>query len=345
MKINHLILSFVASIFAIQCSPQKAQLGSKLKPIIITEKVNFDTDDPAIWINPKDASKSLVVGTDKETEGALFVFDLKGKIVHKVEGLKRPNNVDIQYGFLLNGKKIDIAVTTERENNKVKIYQLPEMKEVGEFSVFEGEAQRDPMGISLYKKPSTNEIFAIVSRKTGPSDNYLWQYQLEEENGKIRAKVVRKFGKYSGKKEIESIVVDQELGYVYYSDETFGIRKYYADYKKGNEELAVFGKNDFKEESEGISIYPTSATQGYILISNQKANTFNVYLRENPEAGRIAEIPVSTLESDGSESSAVNFGSQFPKGIFVAMSNGKVFHIYDYRDILQRIEAQLASPQ
>jgi 3-phytase len=68
---------------------------------------------------------------------------------------------------------------------------------------------------------------------------------------------------------------------------------------------------------EGISIYPTSKNTGYILVSNQQNDTFNVYLRENPKKGRIAEIPVSTLESDGSEVTNVNLGPKFPKGVLL----------------------------
>lgn len=309
----------------------------KLKPVVITQPVNHDTDDPAIWVHPNDPTKSLIIGTDKDTDGGLFAFDLNGKIVNKVLNLKRPNNVDIRYGFELNGKKIDIAALTERETNQVKIYTLPELNEIGEISVFEGEDQRDPMGISLYKNPKSQEMFAIVGRKSGPSGSYLWQYKLVEKNGKISGVLVRKFGNYSGIKEIESIAVDDALGYVYYSDEGFAVHQYYADPEKGNDELMTFGKGDFKKDIEGISIYPTSEKTGYILVSNQQADTFNVYLRENPGKGRIAEVPVSTLESDGSEVTAVPLGEKFPKGIFVAMSNGKVFHFYDWRDLESKI--------
>nr|WP_315035478.1 phytase [uncultured Chryseobacterium sp.] len=319
------------------CQGQKQSI-EKLKPSIITETVDHDTDDPAIWINPKDASKSIIVGTDKDTDGGLYAFDLKGKIIHKVPGLKRPNNVDIEYGFVLNGKKIDIAAVTERETNKVKIYVLPELKEVGEFSVFDGETERGPMGISMYKNPETGRIYAIVGRKSGPKDGYLWQYELSEKNGALTGEVVRKFGKYSGLKEIESIAVDDQMGYIYYSDEQFGVHQYYTDPAKGNEELLVFGKGDFTSDVEGISIYPSSKNTGYILVSNQQNDTFNVYLREDPAKGRIAEIPVSTSESDGSEVTPVNVGPQFPKGVFVAMSNGRVFHFYDWRMVEKRIK-------
>ncbi len=338
-KINYIIASSILP-FVVNCVGQ-SQLGKKLPPTVVTETVMYDTDDPAIWINPQDASKSIIIGTDKDTNGGLYAFDLDGKIINKVLGLKRPNNVDIEYGFELNGKKIDLAATTERETNKVKFYSLPDLKEVGEISVFDGETERGPMGISMYKNPQTGEIFTVVGRKSGPKDGYLWQYKLVEKNGKITGEVVRKFGKYSGLKEIESIAVDDEMGYIYYSDEMFGVHQYYADPAKGNEELAVFGKGDFKSDVEGISIYPTSSNTGYILVSNQQKDTFNVYLRENPAQGRIAEIPVSTKESDGSEVTSVNLGPKFPKGIFVAMSNGKVFHMYDWRNVEERIKANM----
>lgn len=340
MKNIHYILALSVLPFVINCSGQH-QLTEKLKPTVITETVVHDTDDPAIWINPQDASKSIIIGTDKDTDGGLYAFDLNGKIINKVLGLKRPNNVDLEYGFILNGKKTDIAAVTERETNTVKLYSLPELKEVAEISVFDGETARGPMGISMYKNPQTEEIFVIVGRKSGPADGYLWQYKLSEKNGSITGEVVRKFGKYSGLKEIESIAVDDEMGYIYYSDEQFGVHKYYADPEKGNEELSVFGKGDFTSDVEGISIYPTSKGKGYILVSNQQNDTFNVYLREDQSKGRIAEIPVSTLESDGSEVTNVNLGPKFPKGVFVAMSNGRVFHYYDWRMVEKAIQSAM----
>jgi 3-phytase len=202
---------------------------SVVKPLYVTDAVTYDTDDPAIWINPTDPAKSLIVGTDKDADGALYVFDLKGKIVpgKTVKGLQRPNNVDIAYGLLLNGKPTDIAVVTERITHKLRIFSLPDMKPVdnGGIPVFEGEnteGYRDLMGISMYTSPQ-KEIYAVVGRKTGTNGAYLWQYLLTDDGkGKVKATLKRKFGEYSGKKEIESIAVDNELGFIYYSDEQFG---------------------------------------------------------------------------------------------------------------------------
>jgi 3-phytase len=322
---------------------------TRLQPVLVTEPVQYDTDDPAIWINNADPGKSLVIGTDKDSNGALYAFDLQGKITGKVSGLQRPNNVDIAYGLTLGGQPTDIAILTERITGKLRIYRLPDLAPLdnGGIPVFAGEKEHAPMGIALYTRPTDHQLFAIVGRKTGPSDNYLWQYQLNDNgHGMVRATLVRKFGKYSGKKEIESIAVDNEPGYIYYSDEQYGIHKYAADPDAGNTELALFGQGDFREDLEGISIYKHSDGTGYILVSDQQANTFNVYPREGTagkahEHRRITAIPVATIESDGSDVCSVPAGSRFPQGLFVAMSNGRVFQFYDWRQLQERIDQAL----
>ena len=320
--------------------------ANAVKPTAVTKALPHDTDDPSIWIHPTDASKSIIVGTDKDTDGGLYAFDLKGKILKKSIPLKRPNNVDIAYGLIIDGKKVDIAVTTERESNTIRIFSLPDLNPIdnGGIPVFEGEEMRDPMGVSLYTRPSDGKIFAIVGRKSGPSGSYLWQYELSGSGKYAVAKVVRKFGNYSGKKEIEAIAVDNELGAIYYCDEQVGIRKYKADPAlNDNKELAFFGQKDFKADHEGIAIYKKTDSTGYILVSNQQANSFMVYAREgvngNPNKySLLAEIPTSTIECDGADVTSINLGGPYKNGLFVAMSNGMTFHYYAWDLIQKRID-------
>ena len=348
MKNKYIFSFLLLSVLFSACKDDKLAPVSQnaVKPTTVTEALPHDTDDPSIWIHPTDPSKSIIVGTDKDTDGALYAFDLKGKIIKKSIPLKRPNNVDIAYGLIIDGKKVDVAVTTERESNKIRIFSLPDLEPIdnGGIPVFEGESLRDPMGIALYTRPSDKKIFAIVGRKSGPSGSYLWQYELSG-NGKFAtAKVVRKFGAYSGKKEIEAIAVDNELGTVLYCDEQFGIRKYKADPAlNDNKELAIFGKTGFKADNEGIAIYKKTDSTGYILVSNQQANTFMVYPREgakgNPNSyPLLAEIPTSTIECDGADVTNINLGGDYKNGLFVAMSNGMTFHYYAWDLIQQRID-------
>ncbi|WP_100432990.1 phytase [Flavobacterium sp. 1] len=341
---------FVLAGLSARCQTDKkrTRIASKtvVKPVFISEPVQFDSDDPSIWINKADVSKSLIIGTDKDINGGLYVFDLQGKMLKDktVKNLKRPNNVDIAYGLELKGKPTDVAITTERLGQDLRIFSIPDMKPVdnGGIKVFENESEPDynaPMGIAVYTAKDA-KIYAIVGRKNGPkTGGYLFQYLLEDNgNGEVKATLVRKFGEYSGKKEIESIAVDNELGYVYYSDEQFGVRQYYADPAKGNEQLSLFGKTDFTEDHEGISIYKLTDTTGYILVSDQGANRFQIFSREgtknNPfEHKYLKTVNVTAKESDGSEITSIPLNTTFKHGLFVAMSTDRTFHFYRWEDI------------
>ncbi|MCE7059794.1 phytase [Dyadobacter sp. CY343] len=347
------ILALLALISLFGCNTQSSEHSASadstiIQPVIITDSVVHDTDDPAIWINPQDPSKSLIIGTDKDEDGALYVFDLAGKIQQDkvVKNLKRPNNVDIAYGLMLSGKPTDIAVATERAANSIRIFALPDMKAVdlGGIEVFKGDSMQAPMGVSLYTRPSDKAIFAIVGRKNGPKEGYLWQYRLQDDGkGNVKAELVRKFGKYSGKKEIESIAVDNEMGFVYYSDEQVGVRKYYADPDSTGKELALIPNTGFTEDNEGISIYKTGPKTGYILVSDQGADQFYIFRREgtaaNPhEHAHLRTVKVAAHKSDGSDVTNLALSPAFPKGLFVVMSEGKVFHYYKWEDIIGDIK-------
>lgn len=315
---------------------------STVNPLVITDTVKWDSDDPAIWIHPTDPSKSLIIGTDKHQDGALYAFDLKGKIVKIHKNLERPNNVDIAYGFSFNGELIDIAVVTERLEQRVRVFKLPELELIdgGDLIVFNGNTERAPMGIATYKRESDNLFFIFVSGKSGPEEGYLAQYLLESnEQNNIRMKEVRQFGKYSGKQEIEAIAVDDKLGFVYYSDETAGVRKYHADPDNpdADRELAFFAIEGFAADHEGISIYNKTDTTGYIVVSDQQANQFWIFPREgtpgNPHQHHTLKIiKAATVFSDGNEVTNIPLPG-FPKGLFVAMSDDKTFQYYSWDDI------------
>ena len=330
----------VLGLFYLACN-----FPDKTVPVVVTEKVKHDTDDPAIWYNSSEPGQSIVFGTDKEVGGGLMAFDLEGKIIKDkcVLDLAYPNNVDIEYGYELNDSvTIDIAVVSERAKSQIRIFEVPSMKPIdnGGIAVFEGESKskRRPMGVGLYKRKTDKKIFLILSRKSGPVDGtYLWQYELVPDSNAIALKLVRKFGAFSGgSSEIEAVLVDDELGYIYYSDEGIGVRKYHADPKMGDEELALFGQGDFREDREGISLWPQKNGEGYLVISDQQAARFNLYPR-NPQnhnhelAGRWY---LSTSETDGCEIAMGNFPAPIGSGLFVAMSDDRTFQYYSLDSLI-----------
>ncbi len=348
------LLGIIGVVSGLGCKEKTTQSAQEtvLVPKVISESTPNDTDDPSIWYNADDPSSSLVLGTDKgDTTGGIFVFDLKGKLVpgKSIDTLLRPNNIDVAYGLMLGGQSVDIAVFTERGRNAIRVLKLPEVTFIdgGGIPVFEADSLREPMGIALYKDPQTGHISAIVSRKTGPDGTYLWQYQLADSAGVVTGREVRRFGGFKGGKEIEALAVDNALGYVYYSDEGSGVRKYYAHPDSSNAELAFFGDTGFKEDHEGISIYPKEDGSGYILVSDQQANRFQVFTREgragNPhDHQRVGIIPMSTNQSDGSEVIAKSLGSLWPNGLFVAMSDDRTFQYYDWKLMEEYLQKEVS---
>ena len=338
---------FYGTVLAASAAIPSATLNREpVRPRVVTTPAKHDTDDPAIWINRQNLSESLVLGTDKDVDGALLVYGLDG-VERKdlsVRGILRPNNVDLAYDIALGDGVADLVVVAERLAHRLRVYRLPDMVPVdgGGIPVFEGERARDVMGVALYRRPRDGALFAIVSRSDfgAPTQGYLHQYRLVDDGtGKLRGLFVRAFGEWSGRKEIEALAVDNELGFVYASDENFGVRKYLADpaAEDAEDELTVLGRDGFARDHEGISIYPTGSGTGYVLVSDQQADTFRIFRREgtptNPHAHElVGAVKLSTDESDGSEVTPVELPG-FPGGLFVAMSTDRTFQFYAWDDI------------
>jgi 3-phytase len=344
-----LLLSFAACQTADKSVPE-------IRPWIATEQVSEDPDDPAVWVNAADPSRSLLICTNKVPApgGALVVFGLDGKTRQTVANLDRPNNVDVEYGLPLGGIPTDIAVVTERLQRRLKVYRiaadgsiLTDISSGGGIPVFEGQEGENgaPMGIALYRRPSDGAIFAIVGRKTGPRTGYLWQYRLDDDGaGKVKGTKLREFGHFSGTSEIEAIAVDDALGYVYYADEGDGIHKWHADpdQPEAGRELAHFGKEGFRQDREGIAIYALSNGTGYIICTDQIEgdSQYRFYRREgapgNPhDHSELVKVVRGGADStDGIEVTSAALGPSFPNGLLIAMnSRPRNFLIYRWQDI------------
>ncbi|MGB2273034.1 MAG: phytase, partial [Flavicella sp.] len=311
------IILYVTSVFSVLISCDSKSKLPVIHPDVITEKTKNDTDDPAIWVHPDDPEKSIVFGTDKESNGAIYAFDLDGKIIEEktIYNVKRPNNVDVTYGFSLNDSTtIDVLAFTEREKQQIRLYSVPDMKplDMGGCKVFEDATEPEynlPMGIAFYSSPITKKLYVIVGRKKGPENGYLYQYELIPTPTGIQTKLVRKFGAFSGKKEIEAIAVDNELGFIYYSDEQHCIRKYHAEPNASSEEINCFGGDLFESDIEGIAIVKNHKNSGYLIVSNQQKGEFNIFDRQSNAF--VNAVNLSTHETDGCEATTVSLGSKF----------------------------------
>jgi 3-phytase len=90
-----------------------------------------DGDDPAIWIHPRDRRHSLVIATAKN--GGLRVYDLRGRELQSIATPAAPgpddepgrfNNVDLVHGFTLHGRRVDLAVVSDRGRDQLRSYRI-----------------------------------------------------------------------------------------------------------------------------------------------------------------------------------------------------------------------------
>jgi 3-phytase len=252
----------------------------------------------------------------------------------------------------MGARKVDIAVLTERKQHRLRVFEIPadggplrDLAPSG-IPVFQnqtGEAS-EPMGIALYRRPKDGAIFAIVSRKSGGATQYLWQYRLEAAaNGSVKGTLVRRFGNFSKRGEIEAVAVDDALGYVYYSDERFAIRKWHADpdHPKADQELAVFAQEGYQGDREGLAVYVGVDGTGYLVSSDQVAGGSRLWLyrREgtpgDPHNHReaVAVIPTMADATDGLEVVRQSLPG-FPRGLLVMMNSGpRNFLFYGWQDV------------
>jgi 3-phytase len=288
--------------------------------------------------------------------GAIVAFGMDGQIRQAITGLDRPNNIDVEYGVQLGGRRLDVAVATERLARRLRIFRIDpaegRLVDLGGVPVLEGQdgEAAAPMGLALYQRARDGAVFAIVSPKEGPRQNYLWQYRLVDSGGgRIGARFVRRFGNFSAatvreENEIESVAVDDALGYVYYSDEADGIHKWHADpdHPDAGRELAHFARSGFRGDREGIAIYALPDGTGYIVGTDQldEDSEYHVYPREgapgNPHdhSREIAVLRGGADATDGIEISSSPLGPGLPSGALVVMNSAtRNFLVFRWQDI------------
>ncbi|MFH8621817.1 phytase [Streptomyces vietnamensis] len=147
---------------------------------------NANADDPAIWRNPADPGRSLVIATAKQ--GGLRAYDLDARQVQSIPAPAGPsaddkpgrfNNVDLVQGLRLGGVRADVAVVSDRGNDRLRIYRIDRDKPGGPltdvtdpgvrpvFSADQAEInkQKTAYGLATWTDRTTGRSYALVSRR------------------------------------------------------------------------------------------------------------------------------------------------------------------------------------
>ena len=236
-------------------------------------------DDPAIWRNSIDPSRSTVIGNDKG--GALEVYDLSGARIQRLTG-GFFGNVDVRYGFVTGAGTTDIAVAYRLG---VRVYGidpltglLSNITDTSTGSIATGIGGE---GICLYRSPISGAVSVFVNAR----DGRIVQMSLgdRDADGLVDGAVVRQWDVGT---EIEGCVADDELGNLYISEEDVAIWRYGAeptDPTTPGSRVAVDRTiatgGHIRPDAEGLTIVYQPGGVGYLIASSQAASdTLNSYL-------------------------------------------------------------------
>ncbi|MBD2005781.1 MULTISPECIES: phytase [Cyanophyceae] len=363
------IAPIITSCLAVLCvlsDTRAAAAVSLVRPIVETPEVldeivdpPGDADDPAIWLHPTDSSLSLVLGTLKNA--GLGVYDLDGKLLQSVlPGDVRYNNVDLLYGFNLGGQSVDLAIASDRLNDTLAIFKIDPITrllenvaapDLGTIFTPVGESSNGSTtayGLTSYISPFSNKNYVFVSqRETG---NVAQLELFDNGSGKVSAKSVRSLtlpipeGGELEDAQVEGMVADNGLGYLYVGQENRGIWKFLAEPSSSSNGVLIDAVkpegSNLEADVEGLTIYYGGDGEGYLLASSQGDNTFAVYNRAADNdylgsfgVGAFGDID-AVQESDGAAVINVPLGSKFPFGLFVTQdgSNDPEVLFFDEED-------------
>src|SRR5262245_32129194 len=169
-----LAVAGVVAVAAATADTTEVQATLETEPFFDSD--DADADDPAIWVHPTDAAKSVVVGTLKN--GGLAVFDLDAQTIQRIDyddEDARQNNVDLVYGVTLGGVTRDLAVVTDRGLDHIRVFAvdprgsdaedpLVEVTQPGQPVVFEGDNDISAYGVATWKAEDGTAYAAVSQR-------------------------------------------------------------------------------------------------------------------------------------------------------------------------------------
>ena len=304
-------------------------------------------DDPVIWVNAKDPSRSVVIATDKNI--GLNVYDLDGRPLQTLAD-GRMNNVDVRDGFLVDGKPRTLVAASNRTDKTIALYWLdPETRKLARAGDPVPIGLDDPYGLCMFAAADGSGHYVFVNNG---GDGIYRQWRITAKDGRAIAEQVREFKVGS---QAEGCVADDETGSLYVAEEAGGFFRYSARPDGGAERREidrVDGPNGLVADIEGMSIWRGKDGKGFIVLSNQGADNYAVYRLEGDNAFvgifHIVADPERGIdgvsETDGLDVSSAALGARFPDGLMVVQDGRNLsprerqnYKFVSWRDIAESL--------
>jgi 3-phytase len=296
-------------------------------------------DDPAVWVHPTDASKSLILGTNKDA--GVYVYGIDGSEKQKLlVGLA--NNVDLRG---------NLAVASNDGVNALSWFRIDPSNSVVTHVGDTKLATVEPYGVCIGRMQGM--LHAVVTYKTGLVE--FWQV-TDTGAGPVQLSNLRTIQLGS---QLEGCVVDDEAGRLFIGEENVGlwvVNVLTEDMTPTSIDTVNSGTG-LVADVEGVSLYVGKDGAGYLVVSAQSKDRYIVYDRKPPH-GLLGVIGVgasvdgkidAVTHTDGLDVSSAPLPG-FPAGVLVVQDDGNPvsemdqnFKIVDWREVEKALAAAKAA--
>lgn len=281
----------------------------------VTASKGDTADDPAIWRNPRDPAKSLILSTDKKA--GLAIHDLSGRLL-SFQPLGDLNNVDLRTDVAIAGRKGVLVAASDRSDKDVPLLHLfrldpeaPTLVPIGTIASPEGQAY----GLCLHRRGK--QVDAFMVHKEGVIE----QIALDLSQVPVTGKVIRRFDL---KSRSEGCVADDRTGRLYVAEDKVALWRFDTSPGRAMTPVKIADVDGVRlhKDAEGLAILPRGKDGGLLFASSQGDNSVAVF--RLPEARYVGAFRIAggaidgTEDTDGIALHPGDFGQDWPGGLFVA---------------------------
>lgn len=273
-------------------------------------------DDPAIWVHPSRGAHSLILATDKKR--GLAVYGLDGR-ERQFLPVGRINNVDLRQGLRYGGRRLDLAVATQRDEAALVLFGISPAGRVAELARLKTGLD-DIYGVCVGRNAEGGlDVFP------NDKDGRVLRLRLQLAGKAWRAEPVAEFRLDS---QPEGCVVDEANRALFVGEEKRGIWRQDLATPGAAPQLVITAGPGLTPDVEGLAIHPG---RGWLVVSSQGSDSYAVYDIRPPFAqrgtfaiGTNAALGIDAVsETDGLDLSPANFGGPYAHGLLVVQDGHK----------------------
>jgi 3-phytase len=300
-------------------------------------------DDPAIWIDAAQPSRSRILGTDKKR--GLGVYDLQGRETQFLP-VGRVNNVDVRQRLRYDGREWDLAVATQRDRRTVVLFGIDAKGRLSTLTEL-------PTGL--------DEVYGICSARhpgggldvfVNDKDGRLIQMRVSRERGAWRSTTVATLKLAT---QPEGCVADEAGKQFFVGEEKRGLWRVALDAegKLGDATLILPIGEVLHADVEGMAVHrgPRGA---WLVVSSQGNDSYVVLDAEAPHevkgrfrVGLNADKGIDAAsETDGLDVTSASLGGAYGEGLLVVQDGHKRwpmgrqnFKLVPWSEVVREIES------